>query len=128
MDTNEKIDLVLLKLDSAIEKIDERFEIIDQRFEKIDQRFEKIDQRFEKIDNQLSELKTGQEEMNTRLTHLELLCENEIPKKIQFVAEGHSILFRRLDDITKQLSDREYDKIRMDVLESRVNRLEECVL
>ena len=83
-----------------------------------------MNQKFEKIDEQLSDLKDGQEKLCTRVTNLELLYENEIKRDIQLIAEGHSIIIRKLDELLKVKDDHEYTKIRLDILESRVNRLE----
>ena len=121
---NRKFD----EIDERFEKVDERFEKIDERFEKIDERFDKIDERFEKIDEQISDLKDGQEKLCTRVTNLELLYENEIKRDIQLIAEGHSIIIRKLDELLRVKDDHEYTKIRLDVLESRVNRLEKEVI
>ena len=118
------VEIINDKLNIVIDTMNQKFEKIDEKFEKIDERFEKIDERFEKIDEQLSDLKDGQEKLCTRVTNLELLYENEIKRDIQLIAEGHSIIIRKLDELLKVKDDHEYTKIRLDILESRVNRLE----
>ena len=138
MSTDEKLDIVLLKLEKIdnviesftvkFEQIDRRFEQIDKRFEQIDKHFEQIDKHLEQIDERLDILSTDMEDIKSRVTRLEILCENEIPKKIQFVAEGHSILFRKLDDLTEHVMKLEYDGVRLDLLKTRVGRLERCVV
>ena len=104
-----------------VEIINDKLNIV---IDTMNQKFEKIDERFEKIDEQLSDLKDGQEKLCTRVTNLELLYENEIKRDIQLIAEGHSIIIRKLDELLKVKDDHEYTKIRLDILESRVNRLE----
>ena len=104
-----------------VEMINDKLNIV---IDTMNQKFEKIDERFEKIDEQLSDLKDGQEKLCTRVTNLELLYENEIKRDIQLIAEGHSIIIRKLDELLKVKDDHEYTKIRLDILESRVNRLE----
>ncbi len=118
------VEIINDKLNIVIDTMNQKFEKIDEKFEKIDERFEKIDERFEKIDEQLSDLKDGQEKLCTRVTNLEPLYENEIKRDIQLIAEGHSIIIRKLDELLKVKDDHEYTKIRLDILESRVNRLE----
>ncbi len=118
------VEIINDKLNIVIDTMNQKFEKIDEKFEKIDERFEKIDERFEKIDEQLSDLKDGQEKLCTRVTNLELLYENEIKRDIQLIAEGHSIIIRKLDELLKVKDDHEYTKIRLDIPESRVNRLE----
>ena len=124
MSTDEKIDIVLLKL----EKIDNVIESFIVKFGQIDKRFEQIDKHLEQIDERLDILSTDMEDIKNRVTRLEILCENEIPKKIQFVAEGENILFRQLDGITKQLIEHKYGGVRLDLLKTRVGRLERCVV
>ena len=131
MSTDEKIDIVLLKLekiDNVIESFIVKFGQIDKRFEQIDKRFEQIDKHLEQIDERLDILSTDMEDIKNRVTRLEIICENEIPKKIQFVAEGENILFRQLDEITKQLIEHKYGGVRLDLLKTRVGRLERCVV
>ncbi len=121
MNNNKEIESILIGMDKRIEslsdginqKIESLSNKIDERFEKIDERFEKIDERFDSVEG--------------RLTNIELTLENEIRPNIQILAEGHSILLRKIDDLTKVRDEHDYTKIRLDVLESRVNRLEEKI-
>ncbi len=120
---NEKLDLILFRLNEMNkwqEQADGRFEQIDGRFEQIDERFEQIDGRFEQIDRRLDSI-------DGRLINVELTIENELRPNIQILAEGQSIIMRKLDELTKVRDEHDYTKIRVDVLESRVNRLEEKV-
>ena len=95
--------------------------------EKLDLIISTMDDRFAKVDEQISDLKKGQDDLSGRVTRLELLHENEIKRDIQLLSEGHSIIIRKLDEILRVKDDHEYTKIRLEVLESRVNRLEEKV-
>lgn len=94
---------------------------------KLDLIISTMDDRFAKVDEQISDLKKGQDDLSGRVTRLELLHENEIKRDIQLLSEGHSIIIRKLDEILRVKDDHEYTKIRLEVLESRVNRLEEKV-
>ena len=113
---NEKLDLILCRLDAMNnwqEQADGRFEQIDKRFEQIDNRFERLEKKVDGIDR--------------RLINVELTIENELRPNIQILAEGQSIIMRKLDELTRVRDEHDYTKIRLDVLESRVNRLEEKV-
>ncbi len=113
---NEKLDLILFRLDAMKnwqEQTDGRFEQIDNRFEQIDNRFERLEEKVNGIDR--------------RLINVELTIENELRPNIQILAEGQSIIMRKLDELTKVRDEHDYTRIRLDVLESRVNRLEEKV-
>ena len=113
---NEKLDLILSRLDATNkwqEQADGRFEQIDKRFEQIDNRFERLEKKVDGIDR--------------RLINVELTIENELRPNIQILAEGQSVIMRKLDELTKVRDEHDYTKIRLDVLESRVNRLEEKV-
>lgn len=113
---NEKLDLILSRLDATNkwqEQADGRFEQIDRRFEQIDNRFERLEKKVDGIDR--------------RLINVELTIENELRPNIQILAEGQSVIMRKLDELTRVRDEHDYTKIRLDVLESRVNRLEEKV-
>ena len=113
---NEKLDLILSRLDATNkwqEQADGRFEQIDKRFEQIDNRFERLEKKVDGIDR--------------RLINVELTIENELRPNIQILAEGQSVIMRKLDELTRVRDEHDYTKIRLDVLESRVNRLEEKV-
>lgn len=113
---NEKLDLILSRLDATNkwqEQADGRFEQIDKRFEQIDNRFERFEKKVDGIDR--------------RLINVELTIENELRPNIQILAEGQSVIMRKLDELTRVRDEHDYTKIRLDVLESRVNRLEEKV-
>ena len=127
---NEKLDLILSRLDATNkwqEQADGRFEQIDKRFEQIDKRFGQIDKRFERIDNRFERLEKKVDGIDRRLINVELTIENELRPNIQILAEGQSVIMRKLDELTKVRDEHDYTKIRLDVLESRVNRLEEKV-
>ena len=106
---NEKLDLILFRLD-AMKNWQEQ---ADGRFEQIDNRFERLEEKVDGIDR--------------RLINVELTIENELRPNIQILAEGQSIIMRKLDELTKVRDEHDYTGIRLDVLESRVNRLEEKV-
>ena len=99
---NEKLDLILFRLNE-----------MNKWQEQADGRFEQIDRRLDSIDG--------------RLINVELTIENELRPNIQILAEGQSIIMRKLDELTKVRDEHDYTRIRLDVLESRVNRLEEKV-
>ena len=120
---NEKLDLILSRLD-ATNKWQEQ---ADGRFEQINGRFEQIDKRFEQIDNRFDGLEKKVDGIDWRLINVELTIENELRPNIQILAEGQSVIMRKLDELTKVRDEHDYTKIRLDVLESRVNRLEEKV-
>ena len=120
---NEKLDLILSRLD-ATNKWQEQ---ADGRFEQINGRFEQIDKRFEQIDNRFDGLEKKVDGIDRRLINVELTIENELRPNIQILAEGQSVIMRKLDELTKVRDEHDYTKIRLDVLESRVNRLEEKV-
>ncbi len=113
---NGKLDLILTKIDQS----DRKFDQIDKKFDQIDKKFDQIDKRFDQIDNKLDGI-------DKRLVNVELTIENEIRPNIQILAEGQSIIMRKLDELTKVRDEHDYTKIRLDVLESRVNRLEKKV-
>ena len=106
---NGKLDLVLSKLDS-MENRQDGFEKKLEQFEKKQDQFE------EKL-----------EDVDRRVINVELTIENEIRPNIQLLAEGYSAFMRKNDELAKVKEEHDFTKIRLDVLESRVNRLEEKV-
>ena len=90
MTVEERKEMLAL-MQEAIQPINDRLNTVDSRLDKMDSRFDKVDSRFDKVDSRLDKLEQGQ-------THLELIVENQVDRAIKTIAEGHSILNRKLDE------------------------------
>ena len=80
----------------------------------------------EKLDLILSEmkdLKQRTENMETSITDIKLILENEIRVNIRRVAEGHLDLSRNLHEAMKIDSEKEMLAIRVSVLETELRRI-----
>ncbi len=76
----------------------------------------------------ISEIKLSLDnEIRPEIKDLRLSLENEIRPKINLLAEGHSILNRKLDQIISREDENDLAKLHISVLETRVDRLEEAV-
>ncbi len=95
--TNARLD----KMDARLDKMDTRLDKMDTRLEKIDTRLDKIDTRLDKVDIRL-------DSVEQRILKIEVIQENEVAKKIQLLAEGHSGIaekLRCLDELTDKVDD-----------------------
>ncbi|MBS6953447.1 MAG: hypothetical protein KH230_09440 [Enterocloster asparagiformis] len=61
------------------------------------------------------------------IVSVKLTLENETNRNIKVIAEGHSILNRRLDEALKVDSEKELLLIRVNVLENEVRKLKEKI-
>ena len=63
------------------------------------------------------------DDLNTKVTEVQLTLENETNKKINIIAEGHLDLTRKLDDALKIENEKEMLMLRITSLENEVRRL-----
>ena len=76
----------------------------------------------------ISEIKLSLEnEIRPAISEIKLSLENEIRPEINLLAEGHSILNRKLDQVISREDENDLAKLHVSVLETRVDRLEEAV-
>ena len=76
----------------------------------------------------ISEIKLSLEnEIRPAISEIKLSLENEIRPEINLLAEGHSILNRKLDQVISRADENDLAKLHVSVLETRVDRLEEAV-
>ena len=78
---------------------------------------QKLADNLKPINDRLDKIEKGQAELKQGLVKLEIKIENEIERNIQKVAEGHSIINRKLD---KQIE----LGIRVETLEHKVSAIE----
>ncbi|MDD2972607.1 MAG: hypothetical protein PHE02_10805 [Lachnospiraceae bacterium] len=134
----EQIDERFEQIDRRFEQIDERFEQIDRRFEQIDERFEQIDRRFEQIDERFEQIDQRFEynfmyfenrfnTLNDRIKDIAFILENETFPNIKRVAEGHLDLNRKIEELQKIDTEKELFFLRINHVESEVNRLKEKI-
>ena len=117
MSTEQKLDKIIEIMSTKFDQIDNRFEQIDNRFDQIDNRFDQVDKRFDELENEVKETKADIAEINLRL-------ENEISRNIQIIAEGHLDLSRNLHDAMTPSNEVEMLRIKVSLLESKINNLE----
>lgn len=63
--------------------------------------------------------------LKTDIKSIQLTIENETNKNINIIAEGHSILNRKLDEALKVESEKELLLLRMNYLENEIRRVKE---
>lgn len=100
MTNDEKLDVIINKIDNL------ETEIKDVKMS---------------LETEIQDVKTS---LRTEITDLRLILENEIRPNIGFIADGHLDLYRNMHDAVKSSGEMEMINIRMDVLESRVRKLE----
>ena len=123
------LDKKFASVDEKFARIDEKFARIDERFASIDEKFASIDERFAGIDEKFASLDKKVDSIDLQVRDIKLSLENEINPKINIIAEGHSILNRKLDEYIRQVfnvqDEREQLKLRMIYLESELAKVKE---
>ena len=127
MTTDEKLDLILNKMDSKFEAIDSKFDSIDKRFDAIDKRFEAIDNRFDAMDKRFDAMDRELSDVKSDVTGIKLQIENEIVPSIKRVAEGHQDLQRRLEQVVTYRSEYETLVLRVNHLETEVEKIQKKI-
>ena len=73
----------------------------------------------------MKEMKCDMQEMKQRVASLELTLENETNRNIKIIAEGHTDLSRKLDLALKENSEKEWLRIRVNILENEMRKVKE---
>ena len=112
MTIDQKLDMIIEKVDS----METRMEGMETRMEGMETSLGGIETKVDNIDNRLGNVES-------KVLKIELTIENVIIPNINLVAEGHSVLNKKLDEAIKNSSDIEFIKTRVNVLEEDVRRL-----
>ncbi|MDE5777619.1 MAG: DUF4988 domain-containing protein [Lachnospiraceae bacterium] len=112
MADSEKMDLILEKLDN-----------IDKKVDNIDKKVDNLDKQVDSLDKRVSSLESGMQEVNRKVTSIELILENEIRTNIQRVAEGHLDLSRNMHEVMKPNNEIEMLAIKVRMLETDMREL-----
>ena len=89
---------------------DEKLDFIVNKIDQIDSRLDKVDSRLDNLEHDVKDIR--------------LVLENEVRENIRFVADGYAFLRDRMNEVTCTSSDLEMLNVRVNVLESKVRRLE----
>ena len=124
-----KFDHLYHSLKSEI--VENRTQIAENR-KRIEENSSSISEIQRSLDNEIrpaiSEIKLSLEnEIRPAISEIKLSLENEIRPEINLLAEGHSILNRKLDQVISREDENDLAKLHVSVLETRVDRLEEAV-
>ena len=98
-DRLEKIEKNQANLEKRFDNLEENQANLEKRFDNLEKRFDNLEENQVNMDKRLDNLEKGQTEIKQRLVKIEIKIENEIERNIQKVAEGHSIINRKLDKI-----------------------------
>lgn len=79
------------------------------------------------IAQKITELEQETKELKRRITSIELSIENEVRNNINIVAEGHSRLMDRLNEVSKTERDNMMYLIRFNMLETDVRKIKEKI-
>lgn len=116
MTDSEKIDLILSKMQG-----------METQMQGMDTRMQGMEDRMQKMETQIQEMDTDLKAVRHKVTDIDLMLENEIRVNLMRVAEGHLDLSRNLHDAIRIDSEKEMISIRVNMLESEVQRLKERV-
>jgi len=122
MNTDQKLDLLLEKVE-RLEPLIEKFDNLDKKVDNLDKKVDNLDKKVDSLDKKVDSLDVRMEAVEGRLLSVELTLENETNQNIQTIAEGHSILGRKLDEALKITNDKELLAVRVTKLEEEVRKL-----
>ena len=126
MTNRELLEAIVIKLDhidQRLDKVEQRLDKVEQRLDKLEQRLDTLEQRFDSLEQRVSNLESGQISMERRITNIELTLENEVCRNICTIAEAHLDLSRKFDQALKVKEDDELIRIRLNVLENDVRKI-----
>ncbi|WP_408070386.1 hypothetical protein [Butyrivibrio sp. JL13D10] len=116
MNTDEKFEIILNKLDT-----------IDGRLDAMDGRLDVMDGRLDVMDSKISILEKDMSDVKSDVTSIKLQIENEIVPNTQRVAEGHQDLQRHLAEVVTYRSEYETLVLRVNHLESEVEKIQKKI-
>lgn len=108
------------KSEQILELIAEMNNKMDDGFNKVNEEFGKVYQEF---GNVYSIIKDVRIELKSEINDIKMTLENETNKNIRVIAEGHSDLSNKLDKALKIENEKELFLIRLNILESEVERI-----
>lgn len=126
---NEKLDKRFEQTENYLNKrlelienhLDEKLKLTEINFDKrLEQTEKQINDRFDRSDQNILLL-------DRRLRSVELTIENEVNKKISFVAEGHLDLSRKLDEAMRIEQEKEMLSLRLVSMEGEIRRIKEKI-
>lgn len=123
MTDSEKIDLMLSKMQS----METKMQGMDTKMQNMETQMQGMDARMQNMETQIQEMDTDLKAVKHKVTDIDLMLENEIRVNLMRVAEGHLDLSRNLHDAIRIDSEKEMISIRVNMLESEVQRLKERV-
>ena len=123
MTQDEKLNLIIEKISS----MDKRFDCVDERLDSMDKRFCSMDEMFNSMHEHLSSLDESVKTLQSDVSNINLQIENEIIPDIKRVAEGHLDLDRKFQATMHTNSEYEILTLRVNHLETVVNRLEKKI-
>ena len=106
----------LKQMNNRMDNMDKRFDSIDKRFDSIDKRFDSLDQRMDSMDQRMDSIQSD-------LSEVRMTLENVTNRNIKIIAEGHLELSRKLDEVLRNDTNREIDRIRLNLLEEDVRKI-----
>ena len=137
MTQDEKLNLIIEKIssmdkrfdcvDERLDSMDKRFDSMDERLDSMDKRFCSMDEMFNSMHEHLSSLDESVKTLQSDVSNINLQIENEIIPDIKRVAEGHLDLDRKFQATMHTNSEYEILTLRVNHLETVVNRLEKKI-
>lgn len=123
---DKKVDSLEKKVDSLdkkVDSLDKKVDSLDIRMEAVEGRLTSVEGRLISVEDRLTSVEDMQGAVKGRLLSVELTIENDIKRNIQTIAEGHSILNRKLDEVLIMVKNKEQIEVRVNVLEDEVRKL-----
>ena len=116
MNNDQKFDLIMQKL-----------EAMDNKIETMDSKIETMDNKIATMENEIGTMGAQIDSLQSDVTSIKIQIENEIVPNIKRVAEGHLDLDRHLKDVVTSRTEYEILTLRVNHLESVVEKIEKKI-
>ena len=110
-------------LNHRLDSINQRLDGIEHRLDGVEHRLDRVESRLDGVEHRLDALETRVDNLEKNVQIIRMTLENETNPNICIVAEGHLDLSRKLDKVISQEEDYEVMRIRVNHLESEMEKL-----
>lgn len=130
MTDSEKLDLLIGKVSNIEEDVSGLKEDVSGLKEDVSGLKEDVSGLKEDVSSlkeDVSWLKEDVSGLKKKVTNIEVIIENEVRTNIKRIAEGHLDLSRKLNEVLKKDGEKELLSIRVNILETELNKIKERI-
>jgi len=110
----EDTTMILHEISALKDSMNEHFQKVDKRLDGVEQRLDGVEQRLDGVDQRLDGVEQRLDGVEALARGNRMILENDIPKQINLIAEGHMDLSRRLQAVEE--TNQKYDKVMINMV------------